>query len=277
MRSTVWGREIYDSARRPPPMVEELGALWRYRDLIVQLVRRDVGARYKRSVLGVAWTMLNPLGMMLVLTLVFSQLFRGIRAYPAYVLIGLVVWNFFSQSTVQAMRQLVWGGTLLHRIYIPRTIFAASAVGTSLVNLVLALVPLFIIILLTGVPLGWSVLFIPVAVLLLAAFALGVGLLMSRLAVFFPDVAEMYDVATIAWMYLTPIFYPEEIIPESIRWWFFNLNPMYHLLKLFRQPLYYGVWPSPERIASAAAVALVALLCGWILFTQKADEMAYRV
>lgn len=146
-RNAGLGASAYDSARRPPPAVEELQALWRYRDLVVQLVRRDLVARYKRSVLGIAWTMLNPLGMMLVLTLVFSHLFRTVPAYPAYVLIGLMAWNFFAQSTVMAMRQLVWGGTLLQRIYMPRTTFAVSAVGTGLVNLVFAFIPLLVVLL----------------------------------------------------------------------------------------------------------------------------------
>jgi ABC-type polysaccharide/polyol phosphate export permease len=258
-------------------MVEELIEAWRYRDLVVQLVRRDIVARYKRSVLGVAWTMLNPLGMMLVLTVAFSQVFRSTPTYPAYLLIGQMAWTFFAQTTASAMRQLVWGGNLMHRIYIPRTLFAISAIGTGLVNLVLSLVPVAVVMLVTGLRPGLPVLFLPVAILLLAAFALGVGLLLSTVAAYFSDVIDMYEVGLQAWMYLTPIIYPEEIIPASLRWWLFNLNPMYHLIKLFRQPLYYGVWPSPTRLAAAGAVAATGLALGWIVFTRKADELAYRI
>ena len=268
---------VYDSAQVSSPFWGELVEAWRYRDLIVQLVRRDVITRYKRSVLGVAWTMLNPLGMMVVLTVAFSQVFHMVRAYPAYLLIGLLVWNFFAQTTVATMRHLMWGADLLHRIYVPKTTFALSAVGTGLVNFVLALGPLVVILLALGLPLRPPVVCLPAALCLLTAFTLGVGLLLSTLAVFFPDVADMYEIALLAWMYLTPIIYPEEVIPATYRFWVLNLNPMYHLLKLFRQPLYYGLWPTPERWATATVIALTALLIGWWAFTRKADELAYRL
>src|SRR5438093_12357629 len=119
---------IYDSARRPLPFWEELCEAWRYRDMVVQLVARDMKVRYKRSVLGIAWTMLNPLMMMVVLTLVFSHLFRvTLPHYPIYVLSAMVLWNFFAQSTTVAMSQLVWGGALLPRIYMPRPTCALGA------------------------------------------------------------------------------------------------------------------------------------------------------
>ena len=207
---------IYDSLKRGPVALEELRGLIRYRDLIYQLVRRDIVSRYKRSALGIAWTMLNPLGMMVILTVVFSQLFRQVEGYPAYVLSGLVAWNFFSQTTSAAMTQMVWGSTLLHRIYLPRTSFVVSAVGTGLVNFLLSLVPLFLIAILVGLPLRWTIAFLPVSILLLTAFSLGVGLLFSAWAIYFPDVAEMYQILLIAWLYLTPIIYPEDDDPGSL-------------------------------------------------------------
>lgn len=268
---------IYDSARRAPRAVEELTEAWRYRDLVVQLVRRDIVSRYKRSVLGVAWTMLNPLGTTVVMTIVFSRVFGRTEAYPAYVLSGLVAWHFYAQTTVAAMRELVWGSALLHRIYIPKSVFALAALGTGTVNLLLSLVPVVVVGVLTGVRFGPSLLFVPISFLLLTAFTLGVSLLLSTVAAYFADVAEMYNIALLAWMYLTPIIYPEDIISSSFRWWLFNLNPMYHLVKLFRQPLYYGQWPSPARLASAMGISLIALAIGWIAFARKADDFAYRV
>jgi ABC-type polysaccharide/polyol phosphate export permease len=216
--------------------------------------------------------------MMLVLTLAFSQIF-GARTpgYAAYVLSGLVAWTFFSQTTSAAMVQLVWGSSLMHRIYLPRTAFAVSSVGTGVVNLVLSLVPLVAVMLLSGVPLTFNSIWLPLAILLLAIFALGVGLAVSAIAAYFPDVSEMYQIVLTAWMYLTPIIYPENIVPESYRWWLFNLNPMYHLIKLFRLPLYYGLTPSPARWATAAIVAVGFFLIGWVLFTSRSDDLAYRV
>src|SRR5687767_4275278 len=195
---------VYDSAKRGPVALEELRGIFQYRDLIFQLIRRDIVARYKRSFLGIAWTMVQPLGMMIILTLVFSQLFHKVPGYPIYVLSGLIAWTFFAQTTNAAIHQMVWGGTLLRRIYLPRTAFAVSAVGTGLVNIALSVVPLLVIMLFAGVPLRWSILIMPYSLLLLAAFSLGVGLLLSSLAVYFPDVAEIHQVALVGWMYLTP-------------------------------------------------------------------------
>src|SRR5262245_47544940 len=199
------GCPIYDSAERLTPVVEELVELWRYRDLVVQLVRRGMVARYKRSLLGVGWTMLNPLATMLALAIVFSQVFGSRPAYTAYLLCGLLAWNFFAQSTLSAMRQLVWGASLLHRIYIPRTLFAVTAVLTALVNLGLALIPLSLVIVVSGLRPWPSILFLPVAILLLAAFALGIGLLLSTLAAYFVDVGELYELLLPIVLYLTPI------------------------------------------------------------------------
>ena len=268
---------VYDSARTRSRAIEELVEAWRYRNLIVQLVRRDVLTRYKRSVLGVAWTMLNPLGMMLVLTVAFSQIFGGVRAYPAYVLSGLVAWNYFAQVTAAAMNQMVWGGALLNKIYIPRTVFVLSSIGTGLVNLVLSTVPLVAVMLITGVPLRWSVLFLPVPMLLLSLFAMGISLIISTWAVYFPDVAEMYQIVLTAWLYLTPIIYPEDIVPVAYRQALFTFNPMYHLVTLFRKPLYEGVVPGLQEGGWASLATFLVAALGWWVFTRKSDEFAYRI
>jgi ABC-2 type transport system permease protein len=159
---------------------------------------------------------------------------------------------------------------------LPRTTFAISSIGTGLVNIVLSLVPLIIIMLFTGTSLHWSALLTPLVLVLLAAFALGIGLIVSTLAVFFPDVSEMYQIILLAWMYLTPIIYPEKIIPEVYRYWFFNLNPMYHLVKIFRMPLYDGTLPDWKTLSIGALVSLLTLGVGWFIYSRKADEFAYR-
>jgi ABC-type polysaccharide/polyol phosphate export permease len=270
---------VYDSAQRSHPVVEELRQVTRYRSLILQLVRRDVLTRYKRSILGIAWTLLNPLGMMLVLTVAFSQIFRfgDVRSYAAYVLSGLLAWTFFSQTTTAAMVNLVWGGGLLNRIYIPRASFALAAVGTGLVNLSLSVLPLLLVNLVTGVPLRPSFIFLPVSMLLLACFALGVGLLVSTVAVYFPDVAEMYQIVLSAWMYLTPIIYPETIVPEVFRRWITIFNPMYYMVKIYRLAVYDGRFPTWGELLSAVVISLSVLLVGWWLFSTKSDEFAYRI
>ncbi len=268
--------EIYDSARRGNSALEELRGVFQYRDLIFQLIRRDIVARYKRSVLGVAWTMLQPLGMMVVMTLVFSRLFHQIQGYPAYVLSGLITWTFFSQTTTAAIHQMVWGGALLNRIYLPRTSFSISAIGTGLVNLAISIIPLVVIVLVLRLPLTVNILFIPISMLLLASFALGVGLLLSTLAVNFPDVSEMYQIILMAWMYFTPVIYPETMIPPEYQRWMFTLNPMYHLVKLFRAPIYEGRLPDPQSLLMGTVISLVTLIAGWIVFSRAADRFAYK-
>lgn len=267
----------YDSADRRPAVFEELAGVLRYRDLVRQLIGRNIKTRYKRSVLGIAWTMLNPLLTMTVMALVFAHIFGATADYyPVYLLAGLIFWNFFSQTTSHIMSELVWGGSLLNRIYVPRTIFAISATGTGLVNLALAHLALVPIMLLAGAPLTPAILFAPVGVLLVAMFALGVGLFLSTLSVRFADVLEMYQVLLTAWLYLTPIIYPIEIIPEESRW-LINLNPMFHILEVFRRPIHEGRLPDWSTLLIGVVVATVTLVAGIWFFARKADEIAYRI
>ena len=270
---------VYDSTRRGSAVLEELREILNYRHLIWQLVRRDILTRYKRSFLGVAWTMLNPLGMMLVWTIAFSQVFKlsDMPSYPSFVLNGLLAWTFFSQTTTAAMVNLVWGGGLLNRIYIPRVSFALAAVGTGLVNLLLSLVPLVVVMLVTGMPIQWTFIFVPVSILILCAFALGVGLLISTWAVYFPDITEMYQILLTAWMFLTPIMYPEEFLPQAYRVYITSLNPMYHMVKLFRIPIYFGRFPTLMEFLIPLSIAVVVLVIGWVVFARKSDEFAYRI
>lgn len=269
--------DVYDSAARRWPLLAEWQDLVRYRDLLKQLVMRNIKTRYKRSVLGILWTLLNPLLMMSVLTVVFSHVFRIHTVnYPVYALCGLVLWNFFGQTTTGAMSELLWGGSLMNRIYLPRAIFAVSALGTSLVNLLLSLIPLLILMLVTGAPIRWTILFLPVPIVLVTLFSLGVALFLSTLAVYFSDVIEMYQIVLTAWMYLTPIIYPKETIPPEYHW-LFNLNPMYHLVELFRAPLHGGALAGWKTLCAATVAALLSLAIGWITFARKADEFAYRI
>ena len=268
---------LYDSAQCGSPEIRELREIWRYRALLVQLIRRDLVTRYKRSVIGVIWTMLHPLGMMLILTLVFAHLFGNKRGASAYLLSGLVAWNFFSYSTMTSMNNLLWGGTLLRRIYIPPTSFALSAVGTGLVNFFISLVPLIGVMLVVGQPITNSVFYLPIPMLLLAMFALGMAMLLCSVAVFFYDVAEMYVILLNAWFYLTPILYPEEMLRNKGRGWLLHYNPMYYFLKLFRKPIYDGLAPTWGDCYPAILLAIAALVVGWSVYTRKSREFAYRV
>jgi ABC-type polysaccharide/polyol phosphate export permease len=272
-RSTI----VYDSAKQKFSAVEELRSIFRYRDLIFQLVRRDVVTRYKRSVLGILWTMLNPLGTMIILSIVFSRLFDMRGVYPAFIITNLVAWNFFSQTTNAALNSMLWGSSLFQRIYLPRTSFVVSSIGTGLVNTLLALVPLVFIFLVTGAPLHATFFLLPISLFLLAAFALGISLILSTFVAFFPDVAEMYPILLTAWMYLTPIIYPEELMANVMGGWILRLNPLYPVLKVFRMIIFDGKVPSWAEWGLAGGIALVTFLIGWIFFTQKLKSFAYHV
>jgi ABC-type polysaccharide/polyol phosphate export permease len=267
---------LYDSSLQRSKAIEELVGVWRYRNLVVQMVRRDLVARYKRSALGIAWTMLNPLGTAIILSIVFSELFGAVGSYPAYVLSGLMAWNFFYQTTIGCMTHLIWGGYLLKRIYLPRTVFAISSTGTGLVNLFLSIVPLVAVMLFTGVPLKFSALLLPVAFLFLGMFALGLGLLFSTVAARFVDVVDMYQVLLTAWMYLSPVIYPVEMIPARYVW-IVRLNPMYYMLTFFRAFIYEGRLPSLDEYLITGGIGLVTLLVGWLVFCHNADELAYQL
>ena len=267
---------IYDSSRRGIPAVEEFRELFRYRNLLAQTVRRNIVVRYKRSVLGIAWTMLNPLGTTLILTFVFSHVFGGVAQYAPYVLSGLICWAFFSSTTLDSMTNLIWGEGLLKRIYIPRTVFAVSAIGTGLINMAFGLVPLFFVMLLSGMPIKPSILILPIPALFLAMFSLGLGLMLSTFAIYFVDIVHMYGIALTAWMYWSPIIYRPEMLPEEYLW-ILKLNPMYYLITLFRLPVYYGQIPTIQQFLFSGAIALITLLVGWWIFTNKADEFAYRI
>lgn len=258
-------------------MLREARDLLRYRDLLWLMVVNIAKSRYKRSVLGVLWTLLNPVLYTVVLTIAFANLFRtSLPNYAVYVLSGMVCWNLFMATTVYAMNSLIWGGSILSRVYIPRTIFAAAAVGNGLTSFGLALVPLVGIMVVAGQPWTLALTTVPLAVLLLAAFVFGVSLLVSSIAVLYTDFVEFYQVMTQALFFLTPIMYPEEILPA----WAAPLlpfNPMYSLLQMFRMPVYYGQFPDLPTVLTAAVASIGFLIVGWVVFTRRADELPFRI
>ncbi|MCL4562639.1 MAG: ABC transporter permease [Chloroflexi bacterium] len=270
-------REYYDSSKLPHPAIAEFFALIQYWDLVVQFVSRSIKTRYKRSVLGVFWTMLNPLMTMVVLTLVFSNVFRfPIQNYPVYILSGLTIWNFFSAASKQAMGEMFYSGGLLNRIYIPKSVFVVSAVATGMVNLGLSFVVLLGIALILGVQVNFTLLVLPISILIATLFTFGIGLVLATAAVYFSDIMPFYDVILMVWFYATPVFYPADIIPAQ--WaWVFKLNPMVYIVDIFRQPIFQGTIPSLHQWVIALAVSLVAFFIGWYLFTIKSNEYAYRI
>ncbi len=254
-------------------------SLYHYRDLIVYLVARDLKVRYRRSLIGVAWTMLQPLLMMSVLYLVFSSFFHAsfdLYGYQVYALAGILFWNFFQQSIVASMNSLRGNAGILRKLPVPIAVFPVATVLSGLLNLALALVPLGLIMLVSGHPLTPALGFLPVAMLLAALFTLGAGLLLSPLAVFFHDVTELVGVGLTLLMYLTPLFYPMAIVPEKARW-VVRYNPVRSILEVFRDPIYFGKVPPLQHLAVALGVALAALAVGALVFRKSSHRIPFYV
>lgn len=241
-----------------------LTMLEQYKPLLDELVLRDIKIKYRRSFLGYLWSLLNPLLMMGVMTLVFSYMFRfDIPNYPLYLICGQTLWSFFNESTNMAMHSVIANGPLIRKVYIPKFIFPISRVLSSFVTMTFSLIAILIVMLVTKVRLSFALLLAPVPLLCLLVFSMGVGMAVSAFAVYFRDTIHLYGVLTTAWMYMTPVFYPVSILPEGIAM-LLKLNPLYHYLTFFRELVVYanvpaiGTWIA--SIASSLAVFAVGLL-----------------
>lgn len=267
----------YDSAKRPPPAIDEFFQLIRYRDLIFLMVESILKNRYKRSVLGVFWMLLNPLLQTIVLSVAFGTMFRpSVSSYAVYLLTGLLAWNFITQTTQYAMSSMAYGGGLLKRVYIPRATYIIAAVGNGLVNLVVSVGALLVIIIFLHHEITWAWLFLPVSIVILTIFSLGLALLLSTASVFFTDTVDIYQVLIQALFFLTPIMYPPSILPPELNQ-LLVLNPFVILIEVFRIPIHANHLPDFSLVVNAAFLALITLVAGWVLFTSKADQLAYRL
>lgn len=237
-----------------------------YRFLLGQLVSRDFKTRYKRSVLGVVWSMLNPLLTMSVQYMIFSNLFRwDVNNYAVYLLIGTVTFNFFSEATQAALVSITGSASLITKVYIPTYVFPISKVLSACINLGFSTIALYIIIFIQGVPLNRCHVLIPFLYILLTMFASGMGMILASLMVYFRDTQFLYGVVITLWMYLTPLFYTVDIIPENLMK-YYQINPMYQYVTFFRTLVLEGVWPSAGDFAWCIGYAVVFLVLGVGIF-----------
>lgn len=264
---------LYDSAAESSPAVSQALELWRFRHLVGELVRRDIKVRYKRSVLGILWTLLSPLLQMAALAWVFSVVLRqpAIENFPAYYFSGVVFWTFFSQSTGHAASLTVEASEMGRRVFVPRSAFVAAAVGSGVVNLLLSLLPLVVILLATRHPFRASWAFLPVAIFFSVLFSLGVALVVFTYASRFVDVRETYLVLLQPLFFLTPIVYHPSMVPDGYQW-MVQFNPVTWLLELYRAPVYYGRLPDGRSLALAVAVSTGTFLVGWWFHAAKIER-----
>ena len=255
-------------------LVGAISAVFRYQFLISQLVIRDFKSKYKRSILGVFWSFLNPLMTMTVQFLVFSTFFSAdTKNYPVYLLTGVVCFSFFSECTTMCLTSISGNSRLITKVYIPKYIFPLSRTISSTVNLAISLVPLTLACLVLGVAIRPQVILFFYFLMCLIVFSLGIGLFLAALMVFFRDIQFLWTVLTQIWMYATPIFYPAEIIPDKYKF-IVRLNPLYHFIGKARTCLISGVSPEPSAYIFCLLFALGSLFIGALTFKKTQDKFA---
>ena len=262
-------------------MIEEIRKLGynfvKYYDLLIELVLRDIKVKYKRSVLGFAWSILNPLLMMIVMSIVFSTIFRSdIKNFPMYFITGQVIFSFFSEATNSAMMSIIGNGGLIKKVYIPKYIFPLSKVMFSFSNMIFSLVAVVIVAIATKLPITPAILLFPLPLIYVFVFSLGIGLLLASYAVFFRDLLHLYGIILLIWTYLTPIFYPITILPPNIRL-LLKFNPLYVFISNFREIVLYGNVPSLFSNLLCIAYAILALIIGTLAFRRTKDKFIFYI
>ncbi len=269
-------------------MRAKLAELWCYRELIANLTIRDLKARYKNSILGVGWSLLNPLLMMMVFTLVYTVMLgqSNRRDYPAFILAGLLPWNFFSASIMAGTSSIVGNSHLIKKVYFPREVLPLSILLSNLVNFLIAMPVYVVLALALGVRFTPWALMLPIVIAVQMIFTIGVSFLLSAINVFYRDVQQIMDVVILAWFFLTPVIWDVGSLPASrviagievpVQRLTYILNPMASIVSTYRDILYYGRSIGADFFLRTAITALGALLIGFAVFHHFSRRFAEEV
>ena len=264
-------------------MLTQLKELWTYRDLVRNLVTRDLKVRYKNSMLGIVWSWLNPLLMMLIFTFVFDVLWvrHDIPNYHVLFLSALLPWNFFVGAITGGIPSIVNAGNLIKKVYFPREVLPISVVLSSLVNFLIGLPVFFILAMISGIMPTRYVPLLVIPILIELVFATGIVLVLSTLEVFYRDTHMLMDAVMQAWFFLTPVIYPIATLPEAVtlagitfnpRVWLFRLNPMASIINTFQDILYHGTITTGDFLARTAVTALLILVIGYWFFRHHSGK-----
>lgn len=249
----------------------------KFKPLLRELVARDIKIKYRRSVLGVFWTLLNPLCMMVILSIVFSNLFKfDIENFPLYILSGQVVFNFYSDATSGGMSAIIGSAPLIKKVYVPKYLFVISRVFSSFINLLASFTALLMVMVATRAELHWSAFLAPLPLLLLVLFSLGVGLILAAVTVKFRDIMHLYSVFVTALLYLTPVIYPMSILPSWLHK-IVMLNPLTNILMMLRDVMLNNTVFSMGSLAVAVIEAALSLGIGLYVFYRNQDKFILSI
>ncbi len=265
-RPNVWMTRLRDDRR-------ELARFW---PVIQNMVVQDLRVRYQRSVLGFVWTLLNPLLMMATLSMVFSQILNSVENYPVFLFAGMVPWSFLSTSLNECAVCIIQNEGLIRKIYLPKLVFPLARVLTALVTFLLSMAAMFLLLWPMGARPSWSLLALPLVIVVFTAFVLGLGLLIATANTFYRDCGHLVSVFLQAWYFLTPILMPITQFRAEAQWRF-GLNPAYYFIELFHEVLYAGRWPGIGLFLTAAAIAAATLGVGYAVFKSQEDKMVFRL
>ena len=244
----------------------------KYRFLLVELVKRDIKVKYRSSILGIFWSFLNPLLMMVVMTIIFQTLFaRIITNFPVYYLSGMLIFTLFSQGSSGAMTSITGNAAMLNKVYIPKYMYSLSRVLSSLVTFGFSIIILVLIMIATQAPFSIYILYAFLPVILAVMFTIGAGLLLATLNVFFRDIQHLYKVFTTLLMYGSALFYPVTIVPEQFQI-FFIYNPLFAIITLFRDSFYSGTPYEVFYVAYASIFSIGLLIMGIFMFYKYQDK-----
>ncbi|EOS54055.1 ABC transporter permease [Paenibacillus barengoltzii] len=240
--------------------------------LFTILVNRDIKKKYKGSVLGILWSLINPLLNMIVLTIVFSTIFKNsIDNFPVYLLSGRLLYSFFEGATSASLKSIINSSSLLKKVYVPKYLMTLSGVTSNFITFLISLIALMFVMIATGAEVNFYILYAPVFLLLLFVFVCGLSLVLSTITIFFRDLVYIYQVITHILVYTSAIFYPSSIIPEKFQF-ILLINPVFHYISGFRQAVYLGAPPDLMNLLICFLLAIISLFIGVLVFEKNQDK-----
>lgn len=267
---------FYDSNDLKMGLIFEMKMLWEYRYLIKTLVGENLKTRYRYSILGAFWTLLEPLATTLIMALVFTYIIPRLENFPAYLISGLAIWFFFSESTSQSFSSMIVGNIFSQKIYVPKSVFIFSTVLSRFIDLSIAAVISILISIFSGIHLYWSqvLVIVPMAMVLALIFSMGLSFLISSINIFFNDLEQIYKLSIKMLLYFSAIFYFPDFLPKPLSA-VVLINPVYQIIYVFRSAVYYAEWPDLISLLYVIAVSIILFVAGLVVYSRLEKYFIY--